>query len=254
MVFTTERSAFNAGDDESEPALLLGVGSLTPLGSVAVAEFVNGAIAVGATNALSVNVARPFAARSAGVFVRVPEPEAGQVEPTVAVHVHDAPVSSLGNGSETVTPATADGPKFVTVIEYATGPPAMTTPVWDLRTSISATREIEAVSVLERSVASVSDVGEEVLAVFATEVPANDGSTAATIVMVELPTGSEGFEHDTAVVHAQPVEPATDMSESPAGSVSVTTTSAAVDGPALVTLIVYVTFVPATNVVGRCDF
>jgi hypothetical protein len=45
-----------------------------------------------------------------------PEPDALQLEPLEATHVHVAPVSEADSESETVAPTTSDGPLFVATI------------------------------------------------------------------------------------------------------------------------------------------
>ena len=50
----------------------------------------------------------------------LPEPLGEHTEPAVAVQVHVAPVRSAGSESVTPTPATLDGPLFVTTTVYCT--------------------------------------------------------------------------------------------------------------------------------------
>jgi hypothetical protein len=61
--------------------------------------------------AVRVKVALPPTARSTDAL-RFPLPLAGQLDPELAVHVHVAPVSAVGNVSVTVAPVTAARPAF----------------------------------------------------------------------------------------------------------------------------------------------
>ena len=58
------------------------------------------------------------------VSLMFPVPEAAQLAPLDATHVHVAPLSALGNVSATVTPEAFDGPAFDATIVYVTDVPA----------------------------------------------------------------------------------------------------------------------------------
>jgi hypothetical protein len=95
--------------------LLAGVGSVDPPGRAIAAVFDSVPVAVDTTVALTVNVTEP-AARMLTEAAKLPEPEAGQLEPADAVHVHVTPVRLAGTVSVTVAPVIADGPAFDAMI------------------------------------------------------------------------------------------------------------------------------------------
>jgi hypothetical protein len=65
--------------------------------------------------AVRVNVAVPPGARLT-VALMFPLPDAGQLDPAVAVHVQVAPESTPGTVSATVAPVAVDGPAFEATI------------------------------------------------------------------------------------------------------------------------------------------
>jgi hypothetical protein len=105
-----------------------------------------------------------------------------------------------------------------------------------------------------------SDVAEEIVAVFVIEPPA-PASTLTTSVKTALPGVSDAIEQDTVpfdpiagVVHDQPAGEVKDTNVVPAGSVSDIATVEALLGPALLTVIVYVRFVPGVTGSGASVF
>jgi hypothetical protein len=72
-------------------------------------------VAEEATVPLTVNVAVPPERRLTEAAM-LPEPEAGQDEPTEAAHDQVAPVKAAGKVSATDAPVTSDGPLLVTTI------------------------------------------------------------------------------------------------------------------------------------------
>src|SRR3990172_10508769 len=113
-VLVTLRSAVGVICVSLSVALLFPAGSLIPAGAVTDAVFVivpDPAVTV----AITVNVAVPPLVRSTSAF-RFPLPLAGQAEPPVGAQVQVAPVSSAGNTSVTVAPATALGPALLATI------------------------------------------------------------------------------------------------------------------------------------------
>jgi hypothetical protein len=96
----------------SVAVLLAAVGSLAPPGSVTVAVFDKVPVAVDTTVAFTVKVTEPEA-RTFTDAEMLPDPDAGQLDPAVAEHVHVAPVRLAGNVSATVAPVIADGPALL---------------------------------------------------------------------------------------------------------------------------------------------
>ena len=88
--------------------------------------------------------------------------------------------------------------------------------------------------------------------------PAVEGLTLTTRVKTAFPTASDGLAQEmvpvpptAGVVHDQPATAESDTKVVPAGSVSLHATVAAASGPLLVTVIVYVRFVPAVTGSGE---
>jgi hypothetical protein len=92
--------------------LFPGVGSVTVLGGVMVAVLLIVPVADAITVAEIENVVEPPGS-SVTDAAMLPLPEAGHDDPTVAEHVHVAPLSDAGIVSVTVAPVTVDGPGFV---------------------------------------------------------------------------------------------------------------------------------------------
>jgi hypothetical protein len=91
--------------------LLAGVGSVEPTGRATVAVFDTVPVAVDSTVALTVNVTEP-PERTLTAAEMLPEPDAGQLEPADAVHVHVTPDRVAGTVSVTVALVMAEGPAF----------------------------------------------------------------------------------------------------------------------------------------------
>ena len=91
--------------------LFPGVGSVEPPGRATDAVFESVPVAVDTTVALTVNVTEP-AARTLIEAEMLPDPDAGQLDPTEAVQVQVTPESVAGIVSVTVAPVIADGPAF----------------------------------------------------------------------------------------------------------------------------------------------
>ena len=95
-----------------------------------------------------------------------------------------------------------------------------------------------------------SFVEDDTAAVFKA-VPADGGAVIATVIAGAAPEASDGRVHVTVVVplHDQPV-PEAETNDAPAGSVSVTDTSEAVEGPAFEIWSVYVIGCPVQIAAG----
>jgi hypothetical protein len=93
----------------SVAVLLAPVGSLLPTGAVMVTELINEPVAVDEIVAFTVKVTVPVTPRLI-VALMLPLPDAGQLEPAIAEHVHDTPVRAAGTVSVTVALVIADGP------------------------------------------------------------------------------------------------------------------------------------------------
>ena len=89
--------------------LLTDVGSVIPAATAMLAVFASEPVAVDAMVAVRVNVAVPLGNRST-VALMLPLPDAGHVDPAVAVHVQVEPERLAGSESVTVVPIAADGP------------------------------------------------------------------------------------------------------------------------------------------------
>ena len=105
-----------------------------------------------------------------------------------------------------------------------------------------------------------SEVAEEAVAVFVI-VPFAPASTLTVSVNTALPTKSDAIEQDTrpfaptaGVEHDQPPGDVSDTNVVLAGSVSDIATVAALLGPALLTVIVYVRFAPGVTGSGVSVF
>ena len=107
----------------SVAALLLGVGSGTPLGAITFAVLLSVPVAVDAIVHAAVNVTVALAGNDVIVCAMLPEIGLdGQVALIVLAHVEEQ-VSVDGNESDTVAPLAALGPLFVTSIVYVTDEP-----------------------------------------------------------------------------------------------------------------------------------
>ena len=105
------RSVWGVTVVRSVAVLLPGVGSVTVPGSVMVAVLEIVPVAEAMTVAVIVKVAVPPGANVTAADM-LPLPDAGQLEPALAEHVHVAPLSEAGIVSPTVAPVTVDGPGF----------------------------------------------------------------------------------------------------------------------------------------------
>ena len=112
-VLTTLKSA--CGVKVLLSALLFEVGSEVPAGGVTVAELTKLPVALARIVPVAKNVSVPPLSTSTFVLI-LPVPDAGQLEPLLAVHVQVIPVIFAGKLSTTFAPTAALGPALVTVI------------------------------------------------------------------------------------------------------------------------------------------
>ena len=115
LVFVIARSASGVRVSVSLLELFIGSGSTTPGGTVTVAVLVKEPVAEQSTVAVRVKVAFPPAWRLTVVLMFPLPLAAPQLDPGVAVQVHEAPVKALGNMSVTVATGQL-GPLFVTTM------------------------------------------------------------------------------------------------------------------------------------------
>ena len=106
---STDRLCGGTASSTSVALLFAGTGSVTPLGTVAIAVFAIDSGASPATVAGTENVAVPPASRLMAVE-RLPAPPLTHEEPAVATHVQLPNVSPAGAVSVNVAPVTAFGP------------------------------------------------------------------------------------------------------------------------------------------------
>jgi hypothetical protein len=197
------------------------------------------------------------------VSVMFPVPLPLQVAPPAGAHVHAAPRSDAGGVSVTVAPVTAVGPLFVATIVYVMASPAEAV----LRPSVfvidkSAARMIVSVSValLFARLGSVIPARGITVAVF-DSVPEALMSSVPVAVKVAVPPTSRFavwlmFPEPLAAAQLDPAD-AVHVHVTPvrlAGKLSVTVAPVTTDGPALLTVIVYVTGEPAPVVVRPSIF
>ena len=170
-VFVTARSACGASVSVSVALLLPATGSVQPAGTEALAVFESDPVAAGDSVPATVIVAVAPGARSSPVETALPEPEATAQPPVPAVteHVHDTPVTAAGTVSARTAPTTPDGPLFVTVTVYVTGPPGTSAPtpsVFDTARSACGATTSVSVALSLPATGSVQPAGTEALAVF----------------------------------------------------------------------------------------
>jgi hypothetical protein len=91
--------------------LFAGVGSVDPPGRATVAMFDSVPVAVDETVAFTLKVTEP-PERMLTEAAMLPDPEAGQLEPADAAHVHVTPVRLAGIVSVAVADVIAEGPAF----------------------------------------------------------------------------------------------------------------------------------------------
>ena len=135
-VFVMRRSAFGSANPESDAELSSGFGSSTPAGERIWAVLVIVPVALVGTSATTVNVTS-LPVRSEARASMSPLPlGVPQLAPAGASgpeeQLQTAFVSTLGIGSRTRIPETADGPSLPTVILYVTGRPGTIAPTWTL--------------------------------------------------------------------------------------------------------------------------
>jgi len=182
-----------------------------------------------------------------------------QLAVPLATHVITGERIVPGIESATVAPTAFDGPRFETVIVYVIGVPgwAVVDPsVLLMARSVWAATLVVAVPVLLPGLGS--GVVEPAVAEFVITVPfGTPGPTKTTSVNTLLPGANEGLVQLTVpvpptagVVHVHPAGVASETNVVPAGRVSVRVAAAALLGPALVAVIVYVRLVPATTGLG----
>lgn len=112
-VLTTLKSA--CGTRVLLSALLFELGSEVPAGGVTVALFTKLPVALATIVPVAKNVSvPPF--KTLTVALILPVPDAGQLEPELAVQVQVTPVMVAGKLSSTFAPVAALGPALVTVI------------------------------------------------------------------------------------------------------------------------------------------
>ena len=116
-VFVTARSAWAPSVSVSVAELLPGVGSVVPPGTAALAVFTSEPVAEAETVPDTTYVATAPEFSETVVEIEFPEPDAAPHEPVPVVieQVQVTPVTAAGTVSDTVAPATFDGPLFVTV-------------------------------------------------------------------------------------------------------------------------------------------
>jgi methyl coenzyme M reductase subunit C len=238
-VLEMDRSAVGTNVSVSVTVLFAAVGSVVPAATAAVAVFAREPVAVDEIVAVSVNVAVPLGSRST-VVLMLPLPEAGQVDPAEATHVHVAPDNVPGNVSVMVVASAADGPAFDATIVYVTVEPGTSVAlpsVLVIDTSARRVIVVVSVAVLFAGVGSVEPPGNATDAVF-DSVPVAVDATVALTVNVALPAASTLTEAEMLPEpEAGQLEPAkaVQVHVAPvrlAGSVSVRVAPVIADGPA----------------------
>jgi hypothetical protein len=182
-VLVMETSARRVMVVVSVAELLAGVGSVDPPGRATAAVFDNVPVAVEMTVALTENVAVPPARRLTEAEM-LPEPDAGQLEPTDAEHVQVAPDKLAGNVSVTVALVMADGPAFDVTIVYVSPVPALmvTSPsVLVIDRSAVGVRESVSVATLLAELVSTTPAGAEMVTELASEPVAVDDTATITV-------------------------------------------------------------------------
>ena len=249
-----DRSARGVSESVSVEVLFAPDGSLLPAGAAIVVVLTSDPVAAEEIVPVTVNVTVPEMPRLT-VAAMLPLPEAGQLEPAVAVHVQAVPVKVAGNVSVTVAPVITDGPAFVATIVYVTPWPGVadaTPSVLVIARSPVGVNVSVSVAELLAAVGSVTETGTATDAVFAkvpvavvamvdvnVNVAVPPGARVTDALMLPLPDAGQVEPADAAHVHVVP--------DKIAGTVSVTVAPVTVDGPALEATIVYVTDVPGTS-------
>jgi hypothetical protein len=245
-VLVIERSALGARVSVSVAVLFTPLGSLPPAGAAIVAVLVIDPVAAAEMVPETVNVAVPAIARLT-LALMVPLPDAGQLEPAVAVHVHVTPVIVAGNVSVTVAPVITEGPAmFDATMVYVTDVPGVsvaTPSVFVIDRSAVGVKVSISVAELLAGVGSVTEAGAAMVAVLdrlpvaAVEIVAVRVNVAVPpgarlIVALMFPLADAGQLEPAVAVHVHvPADKA-------AASESATVAPVAVDGPALEATIV----------------
>ena len=150
-------------------------------GSVAELETVP--VAVDSTVALTVNVTEP-PERTLTEAEMLPEPEAGQLEPADAVHVHVTPERLAGMVSETVALVMADGPAFEATTVYVNDVPALIEArpsVLEIDRSAVGVNESVSVATLLAELVSTAPAGAVIVTELASEPVAVDDTVTTTV-------------------------------------------------------------------------
>ena len=244
-VLVIERSEIGVKVSVSVPELLPRVGSVVSDGGAIDAVLESEPVATWETVAVIVYVAVPPTSNDALSLID-PLPDAAQLEPEVAEHVHVAPVSDDDKRSDVTAPTTLDGPALVATIVYVTvwpgtavGEPSV------FVTERSATRASVSVSVavLLAGVGSVTPVGAVTLAVLESVPLAVEASSAVSVYVAVAPLGRftvSVIEPVPLAVHVAPLdaEHVHVAALRADGSESVTVAPVTADGPTLVATIV----------------
>jgi hypothetical protein len=244
-VLVIDRSAVGVNVSVSVAVLFATVGSVMPAATAAVAVFVSVPVAVEAIVAVNVNVAVPLGRRST-VVLMLPLPDAGQVDPADAAHVHVAPDKVPGSVSVMAVARAADGPAFDATIVYVTVEPGIAVALPSvLVIATSARRVMVVVSVAElfAGVGSVDPPGSatdavldnvpvavETIVALTVKVTVPPASTFAVAEMLPDPDAGQLDPAEAAQVHVTP--------DSDGGIVSVTVAPVIADGPAFEVTIV----------------
>src|SRR5262245_37756959 len=183
-------------------------------------------------------------------------PAAPQLAPPAAAHVQLTPVKPAGNASATAAPGASLGPGFVATIVYVSGPPGV---AWSWPSLLAMARSASgvraSVSVAESlpATGSATPAGAATVAVL-DKLPMAEAAIVPVSAYVSTPPGARSTECrmlpeplagqlEPALAEHVQVTP-----ERIPGTLSVTLAAGAVLGPALVTLIWYVTGAPGTAV------
>jgi hypothetical protein len=218
-----------------------------------------------ATSAVLVSAADPAGAVTTTVMVEdAPDASVDVVQLTDTLnaleHDHAEPPSTdtnvvpAGNVSVTDTATASEGPALLTSRSYETNPPAATCAGPDFTIERSA----DAVTVVSTDDRSLPGTGSlvvlETCAEFVRDAASVGAVTTIVIVGAVTPEASKERVHVTDTLpeleHDQLAPPSTDTNVVPAGSVSVTDTATASDGPALLTSRSYEIALPATTSAG----
>jgi hypothetical protein len=163
--------------------LLAGVGSVDPTGKATVAVFETDPVAVDRTVALTVKVTEPPESTLTDAET-LPEPEAGQLEPAEAAHVHVTPDRVAGIASVTVALEMADGPAFEATTVYVNAVPALMVArpsVLVIDRSAFGVNESVSVATLLAELVSTAPAGAVIVTELASEPVAVDATATMTV-------------------------------------------------------------------------